>query len=376
MEELLKINHSVAWQATQKLHIDPDMFLSWTWQMNHQIRSLEQAESFFGLNDQERQGFIQNKDIFEIGITPYYAFLSARNGGHLAMQKQVLPSTKEFIDPDGLEDPLHEKNQSPVKEVVHIYPDRVAFCVAQLCPVYCRYCFRKRRDKEHGLHFHRHVIKQGLEYIASQTSISDVLITGGDPFLASDEAIESLISALRDISHVKIIRFGTRTPVALPYRLTKKFTQMLKRYHPIWVNTHFNCQEEITPDAALALANLSDAGIPLGNQSVLLRGVNDSWDKLASLCRQLTYHRVRPYYMFHANLVQGTQHLRVPIKTGLELIRNLRGKISGFAIPSYILDTPSGKIPLNERNILDIDGNDVLLESNHGEIWREKNAWI
>lgn len=375
LNDLLNNPNSVAHYATTKVDVSSEQFLSWVWQINHQIRSVEDAASFFNLTNLQKQGFLANKGIFEIGVTPYYALLSQMDGGRGAIEKQALPSIEELSDPDGVPDPLKEVDQSPVKEVVHIYPDRVAFCVAQLCPVYCRYCFRKRRDEEAGLHFHRSIIDSGIAYIESQKSISDVLITGGDPFLATDKALESLLVRLRKIDHVKIIRFGTRTPVTLPYRITEDLAQMLAKYHPIWINTHFNCPEELTPDATLSLKILSDAGIPLGNQSVLLAGVNDSPESLQRLCRQLTHHRVRPYYLFHANLVSGTQHFRVPIQKGLSLMKSLRGKLSGFAIPSYMLDTPSGKIPLSERSILSVDGNDVLIEDNHGSIWREKNSW-
>lgn len=375
MKQLLQDPNSIAYYASQHSSIDSNLFLSWIWQMNHQIRHADQAAKWHDINATHKAGFEANQDLFEIGITPYYAMLSQIKCNSDAVALQAFPSPEEQNDPHGKEDPLHESHQSPVKEVVHIYPDRVAFCVAQLCPVYCRYCFRKRRDSEIGLHFHPRIIKQGLEYIASQKSIRDVLITGGDPFLATDQTLESLLIELKKIPHIKLIRFGTRTPVTLPYRITDTLVNMLAKYHPIWINTHFNCSEEITSDAALALKILADAGICLGNQSVLLRGVNDSEKSLIRLCTELTYHRVRPYYLFHANNVAGTQHLRVPISKGLKLVQGLRGKISGFAIPSYILDTPSGKIPLNERSILGVDGHDVLIQDNHNRIHRETQCW-
>ena len=193
---------------------------------------------------------------------------------------------------------------------MHLYPDRVAFCVAMLCPVYCRYCYRKRRDKEQGLHYNRSIIERGLKYIRSNTAIRDVLITGGDPWIASDSSIEGLLQELRSISHVGIIRFGTRTPVALPYRVTESFAKMLSKYHPIWVNTHFNAAEELTPEAKLAVKQLVDNGIPVGNQSVLLKGVNDTEETMGELLWQLVLSRIRPYYVFHPHLVEGTAHLR------------------------------------------------------------------
>lgn len=375
MLQLLDDPASVVSYAQEHRQFDPEVFLSWIWQMNHQIRSVADAAGYLQLEESQIQGFAAAGELFETGVTPYYALLAKMQGGCKAIERQALPSVEELTDPHGQVDPLREQDQSPVKEVVHIYPDRVAFCVAQLCPVYCRYCFRKRRDEEAGLHFHPAIIRRGLEYIAAQSSITDVLITGGDPFLATDQALESLLSRLRQIPHVQVIRFGTRTPVTLPYRITPALAAMLSQYHPIWVNTHFNCAQELTPDAKLALQYLADAGIPLGNQSVLLRGVNDEASSLSELCVKLTHCRVRPYYLFHANLVAGTRHLRVPISTGLKLVDSLRGKISGFAIPAYMLDTPSGKIPLSERTILRVDGNDVLITDNHNKIWRETNCW-
>lgn len=365
---------SVVHWAQHHLRMNSDVFVSWHWQMNHQIRSFSEAKAFADISDTQKQGFAQGSQLFEVGITPYYALLAQKSGGCDAIKLQAFPDIQEFSDIAGVDDPLFEKNQSPVPEVVHMYPDRVAFCVAQLCPVYCRYCFRKRRDSEVGLHFNDAIIQRGLEYIASQPSIRDVLITGGDPFLASDGALEQLLQRLRDISHVEIIRFGTRTPVTLPYRITPQLAAMIARYHPVWINTHFNCHEEVTADAAMSLSVLTNAGIPVGNQSVLLRGVNDSTERMLQLCRSLIRERVRPYYLFHAHLVSGTAHLRVSVEKGWEIMRGLRGKISGFGIPLYVLDTPSGKIPLTENRCLSVDGDDLLLQDLHGNIWREKNA--
>jgi len=280
----------------------------------------------------------------------------------------------ELDNRQGLKDPLGEVPHSPVREVVQVYPDRVAFCVAQLCPVYCRYCFRKRRDEEEGLHFNRKIVDRGIEYIAANPAIRDVLITGGDPFIASDQAIISLTERIRAIPHVDIIRFGTRTPVTLPYRVTKKLAQALAKFHPIWLNTHFNCVEEITPEAARAVAHLVDAGIPVGNQSVLLKGVNDSVEKLLALSRALLKIRVRPYYLFHPHLVEGTEHLRISVDQGVALIKGMRGNITGFGIPTFIVDTPSGKVPVMPQHVLGRDGNDLILEDVRGQIWREIDA--
>ena len=373
---------SVTAAGAQAFGVSVATFSNWRWQMKHQVASRADAERILKLAGAEADGFDALQDIFQSGITPYYLMLMVPRPGeangaqvpaHLhPIRLQGLPRTEELKDPLGVGDPLDEVGHSPVREVVHVYPDRVAFCVAQLCPVYCRYCFRKRRDEETGLHFNRAIIDRGIEYIASNPAIKDVLVTGGDPFIASDSALENLVARLRAIPHVEIIRFGTRTPVTLPYRVTREWAQRLAKYHPIFVNTHFNCVEELTPEARQAVANLVDAGIPVGNQSVLLRHVNDKPESMMQLLRGLLRARIRPYYLFHPHRVAGTEHLRVSIKTGINLMKKLRGNITGLAIPTYILDTPSGKVPLTPNHILREDGDDLIIEDCRGEIWREK----
>ncbi len=373
---------SISAAGARAFEVDVATFTNWRWQMKHQIASRADAERILKLAGAEGDGFDALKDIFQSGITPYYLMLMVPRPGqapgtdfpaHLhPIRLQGLPRTEELKDPLGVGDPLDEVGHSPVREVVHVYPDRVAFCVAQLCPVYCRYCFRKRRDEETGLHFNRAIIDRGVAYIASNPAIKDVLITGGDPFIASDTALENLVARLREIPHVEIIRFGTRTPVTLPYRVTRELAQRLAKYHPIFVNTHFNCVEELTPEARQAVANLVDAGIPVGNQSVLLRHVNDRPESMMQLLRGLLRARIRPYYLFHPHRVAGTEHLRVSIRTGMNLMKKLRGNITGLAIPTYILDTPSGKVPLTPNHILREDGDDLIIEDCRGEIWREK----
>jgi lysine 2,3-aminomutase len=365
--------------GSQLFEVPEQTFTNWRWQMKHQITTVEEAQRVLQLSRSEHEGFHQLKELFVTGVTPYYMSLmtypptSANDSGE-AIRRQALPRVDELADRLGLKDPLQEVDHSPVREVVHVYPDRVAFCVAQLCPVYCRYCFRKRRDDEVGLHFNRDIVRRGIDYIASNPAIRDVLITGGDPFIASDQAIESLLTKIRAIPHVDIIRFGTRTPVTLPYRVTENLARILSQFHPVWLNTHFNCAEEITEDAARAIANLVNRGIPVGNQAVLLKGVNDTPERMLALCRKLLKIRVRPYYVFHPHYVEGTEHLRVSVHKGMKIMRSLRGNITGFGIPTYALDTPSGKIPLNHNHILQEDGDDLIVETIRGEIWREKGV--
>lgn len=366
---------SLTARTAKRFGVDPLTFLSWRWQMRRQVGDEAEASDVLALSPEERDGFELLKESFVAGVTPYYMGLMDKDPEVTCpIRLQALPRREELDVRVGVKDPLGEVPHSPVKEVVQVYPDRVAFCVAQLCPVYCRYCFRKRRDEEDGLHFNRRIVDRGVEYIASNPAIRDVLVTGGDPFIASDDAIVGLVERLRAIPHVEIIRFGTRTPVTLPYRVTKKLASRLAKFHPIWVNTHFNCASELTPEAVQAVANLADAGIPVGNQSVLLKGVNDTPESLMALCRGLLKARVRPYYLFHPHLVEGTEHLRVPVDVGLKLMRSLRGNITGLGIPTYIVDTPSGKVPLTPNHVLGADGGDLILEDVRGGIWREKAA--
>lgn len=366
---------SLTARTATRIGVDPRTFANWRWQMRRQVGDAEAAERFLALASTEKEGFALLRDAFVAGVTPYYMGLMGTDPTvSCPIRLQALPRKEELFDATGVKDPLGEVPHSPVKEVVQVYPDRVAFCVAQLCPVYCRYCFRKRRDDEDGLHFNRRIVDRGIAYIASNPAIRDVLLTGGDPFIASDDAIIGLVERLRAIPHVDIIRFGTRTPVTLPYRVTKRLARELARFHPVWLNTHFNCAEEVTPEAVQAVANLVDAGIPVGNQSVLLKGVNDTTEKMMALLRALLKARVRPYYLFHPHLVEGTEHLRVPVDHGLRLMRSLRGNITGLGIPTYIVDTPSGKVPLTPNHVLGSDGEDLLLEDVRGEIWREKAA--
>lgn len=368
---------SLTSQMAKRFGVEAKAFLNWRWHMKHQITDGGSAAAVLDLKEQESRGFQELGHLFNAGITPYYMGLMVPRleEEECPIRLQALPRIEEIKDSLGVADPLSEVAHSPVREVVQVYPDRVAFCVAQLCPVYCRYCFRKRRDDEVGLHFNRAIIDKGIDYISKNPAIRDVLITGGDSFVASDAAIEGLLERIGAIPHVEMIRFGTRTPVTLPYRVTNRLGKILAKYHPVFVNTHFNCAEEITPEAAQAVANLVNNGVPVGNQAVLLKGVNDTPEKMMALCRALLRIRVRPYYVFHPHSVEGTEHLRVSVRRGMEVMKSLRGNITGLGIPAYIMDTPSGKVPLQHNYLLGVDGEDLILETIRGGIWREKGVY-
>ncbi len=368
---------SLTYKGAKQFNVAPETYVNWRWHMRTQINDRAAAEKVLQLELSEQQGFQELDAIFHAGVTPYYMSLMqpTHEGRTCPIRLQSLPRTEELKDRLGVADPLMEKEHSPVREVVHLYPDRVAFCVAQLCPVYCRYCYRKRRDDEVGLHFNRAIVDRGIAYIQDNKAIRDVLITGGDPFIASDQAIENLLQRLRAIPHVEIIRFGTRTPVTLPYRVTDRLGKLIAKYHPVYVNTHFNCPEELTPEAGVSIANLVNNGIPVGNQAVLLKGINDDYERMHALLRGLLKIRVKPYYLFHPHNVAGTEHLRPTLETGMQIMRKLRGNITGFAIPSYIVDTPSGKVPIQHNHILGRDGEDLILEDVRGEIWRERGVF-
>ena len=339
--------------------------------MKNQIFSPEQLIGLVSLSENEKEAFVKLKHKFQAGISPYSIALINFENESDPVRLQLLPRLEELTDQYGVADPLQEVTNSPVKELVHVYHDKIAWCVAQLCPVYCRYCFRKRRDEEVGLHYNPKIIESGLNYIASNKNIRDVLITGGDPLIANDSAIENLLKKLREIDHVEIIRFGTRTPVALPYRITENLANILEKYHPIWINTHFNTDQELTPEAASAIDTLLKRGIPVGNQSVFLKNVNDTSEKMRSLLNGLIRLRARPYYIYHPQIVEGTEHLRIPIEQGLDIMKSLRGNTSGFAIPQYVLDTPSGKIPISPNHVVGRQGDHFIVKQLNGEFWSE-----
>ena len=289
------------------------------------------------------------------------------------IRRQVVPHIAEAGDVAGLADPLDEVAHSPVKNVIRVYPDRIAFCVNNECALYCRFCLRKRMVGEPDWAMKKRELEAALDWIRRTPEIRDVLLTGGDPLVFSDERLDWLLTELRRIDHVEIVRLGTRLPVTLPFRVTDDLCRLLEDHHPVWLNTHFNHPRELTPEAAEACDRLTRAGIPVGNQSVLMRGINDDVATMKALCEGLVRMRVRPYYCYQAQLLEGTAHFRVPIERGLEIFRQLRGRTSGYAIPLYVLDTPHGKTPLTHGYLQGREGDHVVMETWDGAVWREPN---
>lgn len=353
--------------------VDPADWTDWGWQMRNRIRDAEALRRYVDPTPEEEEAIVELASRFRFVITPYFASLMDPQNPDCPIRKQVVPRPAELGDAAGLADPLDEVAHSPVKNVVRVYPDRIAFCVNNECALYCRYCLRKRMVGDSEWAMQKKELEVALDWIAATPEIRDVLLTGGDPLVFSDARLEWLLTRLRAIPHVELIRLGTRLPVTLPFRVTDELCAMLERFHPLWVNTHFNHPRELTADAAAACDRLLRAGIPVGNQSVLLQGVNDDHDTMKALCETLVRMRVRPYYVYQAQLLEGTEHFRVPIEDGVELFKRMRGRTSGFAIPQYVLDTPHGKVPLDHPFAKGRDGDDFVVEAWDGAIWREPN---
>ena len=344
---------------------------SWQEQLARSITTVEALSRIIRLEPREEQG-VRGRRCVPLGITPYYASLMDPADPRCPIRRQAVPSIEELNDPDGTSDPLGEEAGTVAPNLIRLYPDRVAWCVTGACPVYCRFCFRRRLTGDPASDFSEAALARGLAYIQDTPEIRDVLVTGGDPLMLPDDRLESLLARIRAIPHVEIIRIGTRAPVTLPQRITPALCQMLRAFHPLWINTHFNHPRELTP-AAAACARLADAGIPLGNQSVLLRGVNDDEPTMRRLLHGLVRIRVRPYYLFQCHLNRGSAHFRTPVETGTDIIARLRGSTTGFAVPAYIVDTPYGKVPLQRETIVRRDDDAVYLKSHDGRVWREPN---
>jgi lysine-2,3-aminomutase len=343
----------------------------WKWQVKNRIETVEELKKYVQLTKEEEEGVRESLKTLRMAITPYYLSLIDPDNPHCPVRKQSIPSILELHKSSAdLEDPLHEDSDSPVPGLTHRYPDRVLLLITDMCSMYCRHCTRRRFAGHHDAAMPTERIGACIDYIARTPQVRDVLLSGGDALLVSDTQLEYIISKLRKIPHVEIIRIGTRVPVVLPQRITQDLVDMLKKYHPIWVNTHFNHTDEITKESTEACAKLANAGVPLGNQSVLLRGVNDCPHIMKNLVHNLVKMRVRPYYIYQCDLSMGIEHFRTPVSKGIEIIENLRGHTSGYAVPTFVVDAPGGggKIPVAPTYLISESPSKVILRNYEGVI--------
>ena len=351
-----------------------DEWEDYRWQLNNSIKTVSAFEKFTGITftEKEHRGLEKTIRKFPLSITPYYASLIEKENYLVdPIFKQAFPNPAELnISEYDMKDPLHEDKDSPVKGVTHRYPDRVLFLVSNRCAMYCRHCTRKRKVGDPEYIPSREQILAGISYIRKNRQIRDVLLSGGDPLMLPDDYLDWILTELNRISHVQVVRIGSRIPVVLPYRITKEMVHMLKKHHPLWLNTHYNHPRELTPSSQEALRKLADAGIPLGNQTVLLAGVNDCPRIMKELNQKLVQNRVRPYYLFQCDLSEGLAHFRTPIGKGIEIMESLVGHTSVFAIPKYVIDAPGGgrKIPVMPNYIISWSTNKVVLRNYEGVI--------
>jgi lysine 2,3-aminomutase len=345
----------------------------WRWQLKNRITSLTEVERLLDLTPEERAGcgFADNK--LKLAITPYFFNLIDREDPNCPIRRQVIPREEEmFTAPEELLDPVGEEGSMGVPGLVHRYPDRVLFLVTNVCATYCRYCTRSRLvSNAQGYDFHPN-FENALRYIEEHPEVRDVLLSGGDPLLLSDKKLDYLLGRLRAIPHVEFIRIGSRVPVFLPQRVTEGLQEVLRKHGPIWISLHFNHPREVTEEVAEATEKLSYAGVPLGNQSVLLRGVNDDVETMRSLLHRLLMIRVRPYYLYQCDLITGSRHLRADVRKGIEIIEGLRGHSTGYAIPQFVIDAPGGggKVPINPEYVKEVTDEAIVMRNYEGREFR------
>jgi lysine 2,3-aminomutase len=349
-----------------------DEWRDWRWQMRHRITSAEQLARIVPMTPVEQCTIERALDRFRFAVTPYYASLIDPNDPQCPIRQQAIPGVGELTIGDyDIEDPLNEEGDTVAPGMTHRYPDRVLWVVMHECAVLCRHCTRKRKVGERPAPISDRQIDAGLAYLNAHPEIRDVLLSGGDPFLLSDSRLESLLARIRDEAPtVEIIRIGSRLPVTMPQRITPELVEMLRKFHPVYVNTHFNVPEEFTVESEAALALMADGGIPLGNQSVLLRGINDCWALMRKLMHRLTANRVRPYYIYQCDLAEGLEHFRTTVAKGIEIMEHLRGHISGLAVPTFVVDAPGGggKIPVHPNYVVTQHEHKFVLRNFEGRI--------
>jgi lysine 2,3-aminomutase len=337
------------------------------------VETVTHLRQYIRLSDEEADLIERVGRHYPLRLTEYYASLIDSEDAQCPIRRQVVPSGEELVQGYGDEDPLDEEKHTPVPGIIRVYPDRIAVIVTNQCPTYCRFCLRKRLKRDSSADLGGERFEKVLNYIRGDRSIRDVLLTGGEPLMFSDDELDTLLGELSVIRHVEVLRIGTRALCTWPERVTDGFADMLASHHPIWVNTQFNHPREITSESVRAVETLLRRGIPINNQTVLLRGVNDSVTVMLKLVRELVRIRIRPYYLYQAQTLAGTEHFVTSIEKGLDIMRGLRGWTTGFAIPQYVLDTPYGKIPLNPQYLKCRDGDYMVMESYSGKIWREYN---
>jgi lysine 2,3-aminomutase len=350
---------------------DPESWSDWRWQLRHRLSSLAHLEEFLQLTDSERRGLTMGAERFAVSVTPHFAALMDPSDPSCPIRRQVVPTADEFsVAPGDMEDPCGEDHASAVEGLVHRYPDRVLLLALDTCASYCRYCTRSRLVSQGALDALPRRMGEILDYLREHTEVRDVLLSGGDPLLMSDDRLETLLGSLREIEHIELLRIGSRVPAFLPQRITPELCAVLRR-HRVWLSLHFSHPAELTPEVEAACELLADAGIPLGSQTVLLRGVNDDSETLKRLFHGLVRMRVRPYYLYQADPVVGTAHLRTSIERGLEIMGRLRGHTSGYAVPTYVVDAPGGggKIPVQPETVIGRDGDTWRLKNWAGEVF-------
>ena len=353
-----------------------EQWSDWRWHFRNRITNPEQLSKIITLTDRERSEFEKVSQTYPFSVTPYYLSLAQTDDLSDPILRQSVPSIEEYVFASiGEDDPLDEQGQSPVPGLIHRYPDRALLLVSDLCPVFCRHCTRKRQAKHGKATRPRADIDLAIEYIRRTEGLRDIIISGGDPLVLSNSRLSAILGKLRSIPHVEIIRIGTRFPVVLPQRIDGEFCGMCDQYGPIWLNTHFNHPNEVTQEAAKAVRELLRAGVPVNNQSVLLRGVNDSVESQMRLNLELLKIRVRPYYLYQADEVRGTEHFRTSVESGVRIIEGLQGHTSGLAVPFFVIDAPGGygKIPIQPNHIVSCSDSELILRDYNGSVFSYRN---
>jgi len=351
--------------------VTPEEWNDWHWQLRNAIRDIPTLEKIMVLDVEEKANLAETLKNFKMAITPYYAALMDKENKNCPVRMQAVPSLNEiYEDPSDMEDPLHEDADSPVPGITHRYPDRVLFLVTDVCSMYCRHCTRRRKVGVKDEAIANNHLEVALDYIRNTPEIRDVLISGGDPLVLSDERLDYILGKIREIEHVEIIRLGSRTPVVMPQRITDNFVNMIKKHHPVYLNTHFNTPKEVTKEAMEACTKMANAGIPLGNQSVLLKGINDCAGTMKRLVHELMMIRVKPYYIYQCDLSRGISHFRTKVSKGIEIIESLRGHTTGMAVPTFVVDAPGGggKIPVMPQYLISQSEERVILRNYEGVI--------